>query len=278
MQNIPKELHLYWDGSPMSHLQALTTISFHDLNPTWKINVYTPKQVYNGRANYIPPYSGEDFFYLVKDAKYVDILEIDLNDYNISSDLHNILRSDIFRYHILYKVGGVWSDFDVLWLKPMEHFNNIEYYGDTAIKDVNTVVSFIWGKHGGHSIGVLIHCKEDPYMLHMKALCEKVQPPYTHEIFGSGLINKAYPTLESFKVFNNVIGTKFETYYPYNIHPPKPTIQTLYKGNDLKPLEDNNVMCLHWYNGHVLSKRYVNNGGYRTKCSMTTLLTHKGYI
>jgi len=278
MDRIPKELHLYWDGSPMSHLQALTTASFHDLNPSWRISVYTPKQVYNGNAKYIPPYNGENFFHLVKDASYVNMCEIDLNDYNINNDLHNILRSDIFRYHILYSVGGVWSDFDVLWLKPMEHFNNIDYYGDTPIEDVNTVVSFIYGTRGGHSIGILIHCKEDPYMLRMKTLCEKVKPPYTHEVFGADLINKVYPNLDSYNKFGNVIGAKFETYYPYNIHPPKATISKLYKGNDLSPLENNNVMCLHWYNGHVLSKKYVNNKGYQTNCSMTTLLKQKGYI
>lgn len=278
MDRIPKELHLYWDGSPMSHLQALTTVSFHDLNPSWKINVYVPKQSYHGKAKYIPTYHGENFFNLVRDAPYVNLHEIDLDDYNINNDLHNILRSDIFRYHILYKVGGVWSDFDVLWLKPMEHFHNIDYYGDTPIKDVNTVVSCIYGTHGGHSIGILIHCKEDPYMLHMKTLCEEVKPPYTHEVFGADLINKVYPTLASFGKLENVIGTKFETYYPYNIHPPKATISKLYHANDLSPLDNNNVMCLHWYNGHVLSKKYVNNRGYQTTCSMTTLLKQKGYI
>ena len=278
MNRIPKELHLYWDGSPMSYLQALTAVSFHELNPDWIINLYIPKQGYSGSDRYIPDYLGDDYFHLVRDSHYVNVLYIDLEDYGIDANLHNILRSDIFRYHILYTIGGVWSDFDVIWLKPMDHFRNIDYHGDTPIEDINTVVSFIHGTGGGHSIGILIHCRHDPYMAAMVDLCKKVKPPYSHEVFGGELMNRNFPDLKSYEQFGNVVGARFETYYPYNIHPPNQTIQNLYIGEYPEPLEDNNVMCLHWYNGHVLSKQYVNNNGYKIPCTMTTLLKQKGYI
>lgn len=276
MNRIPKELHLYWDRSKMSRLQSITTESFHKLNPDWKINVYVPKQEYTGNAKYIPDYLGEDYFHLVEDADYVNVQEIDLDDYGISHDLHNILRSDIFRYYILYDIGGVWSDFDIVWLKPMEHFKNIEYYGDTPIEEVNTIVSFIYGTYGGHSIGILIHCKNDPYMASMIEHSKNVKPPFSHEIFGGSLMNTHYPTLESYSDFGNVIGAKFETYYPYNIHPPSPTIDKLYMDDDTACI-NNNVICLHWYNGHPFSKRHVNYS-FGSPCSMTTILKEGGYI
>ena len=261
----------------MSRLQTFTVETFHRLNPDWNINVYMPRQTYDGGSKYIPDYLGKDYFYLIREMDYVNIKIVDLDDYNINHNLHDILRSDILRYHILYNVGGVWSDFDIIWLKPMEHFHNIEYHGNTPIDDVNTVVSFINETHGGHSIGVLIHCKNDPYVLSLINLTKQVKPPYGHEVFGSVMLSRNYSTLDSLSCFENVIGTKFETYYPYNIHPPTPTIQKLYNGNDLSCI-NNNVMCVHWYNGHILSKQYVNSNGFNRGCSMTTILKNEGCI
>ena len=279
MDRIPKELHLYWDGSNMSLLQTFTVETFHKLNIDWNINIYMPLEKYDGSMgfNFIPDYLGPDYFHLLKNKDYVNIVPIDLDVYDVRKDVHGILRSDIFRYNILYNVGGVWSDFDIIWLKPMEHFCNIEYHGDTPIEDVSVIVSFISGTHGGHSIGILIHCKHDPYAKALIEATKQVKPPYSHEIFGGSMLNAHYPTLESLKVFDGVIGARFETYYPYIIHPPRPTIQNLYRGNDLSCI-NNNVMCVHWYNGHVLSKEYINNNGFNRDCSMTTILKREGLL
>lgn len=277
MDRIPKKLYMYWDRGPMSWLQALTHISFHRYNPDWIIDVYVPKQSYTGGAHYIPNYTGKDYFYIVEQSKYVNMIEVDLNDYGIDLGLHNILRSDILRYHLLYNQGGVWSDFDVVWLKPMEHFHNIEYYGDTPINEVTAIVSFIKEKESGHSIGIMVHAKHDPYVLALIGLTKQVRPPYGHEAFGASMINAKYLTMASLADFKNLIGVKHKTYYPYDIHYPNPTIHKLYSGNDLSYIDDN-TMCLHWYNGHVLSKNYVNSDGFSRECSMTTILRKEGHI
>ena len=159
----------------------------------------------------------------------------------------------------------------------MEHFRNIEYYGNTPIEEVTDVVSFIHGTSGGHSIGIMIHAKQTAYILSLIEATKHIKPPYKHETFGAIMLNACYPTLESLSVCGKVISTKFETYYPYIIHPPKPTIRKLYRGTDLSCI-NNNVICVHWYNGHVLSKQYVNGGGLDRYCSMTTILKNEGCI
>jgi hypothetical protein len=277
MRRIPHILHLYWDKTPMSWLQSLTPISFNKYNPDWTINVYVPKQKYAGGAKYIPNYTGKDYFHLVEEATYVNIVEVNLDDYGINLNLHNILRSDILRYHLLYNHGGVWSDFDVLWLKPMTHFHNIEYHGDTPIEDVTAVVSLIHSTHGGHSIGIMIHCQYDAYAKELVEMAKKVTPPFGHETFGSLMISNKYPTMESLAGFKGLIGVKDETYYPYRIHPPGATFNKLYSATDLS-LITNNVICLHWYNGKKWSKDYVNGNGLKRPCSMTTILKNEGYI
>jgi hypothetical protein len=159
----------------------------------------------------------------------------------------------------------------------MEHFRNIEYYGSTPIDEVSAVVSLIKETAGGHSIGIMIHAKHDPYALALVNLTKQVKPPYGHEVFGSVMISAVYPTLESLAGFEGLIGVKHLTYYPYDIHPPKPTFNKLYLENDLSFIT-NDVMCLHWYNGKDLSKLYVNRNGVAYDCSMTTVLKNEGYI
>lgn len=279
MKKIPKKLHLYWDGSPMSMLQTFTVTSFHKYNPDWKINIYMPPKRYEGSMHFsfIPDYTGKDYFHLIKNLDYVNIVKINLDDYEIRKDLHDILRSDIFRYHILYQEGGVWSDFDVLWLKPIEHFRSIDYHGDSPISDVDAIVSFLNGDHGGHSIGIMIHRQYDEYAKALTEYVKEIKPPFTHEKFGGSMLNIYYPNLASLSKHGNIIGARFETYYPYNIHPPKKTISILYNGVDLSCI-NNNVICLHWYNGHMLSKGYINSGGLKRECSMTVLLRKEGFI
>jgi len=277
MDRIPKILHMYWDRSPMSQLQTFTVSTFHKHNPDWTINVYIPKQPYTGASSFIPNYTGKDYFHLVEQSDYVNIVNVDLKDYGIDPALHNILRSDILRYHLLYNHGGVWSDFDVIWIKPIDHFRNIEYHGDVPINDVTAVVSFLRDTHGGHSIGIMIHAKHDPYAKDLVELTKTIKPPYGHETFGGPMLHRGFPTLESLSRFKTVIGARFETYYPYNIHPPSPTFHRLYNENDLGCI-NNNVICVHWYNGKPLSKQYVNGNGFNKACSMTTILKNEGCI
>ena len=50
-------------------------------------------------------------------------------------------------------------------------------------------------------------------------------------------------------------------------------MERLYTKTDLSVITED-VMCVHWFNGHKLSKEYVNNNG--RKCSMTEIIS--GFI
>ena len=278
MKRIPKKLHTYWDGSPMSLLQSFTVTSFHKYNPDWEITIHMPEKKYDGdmKFHFIPDYIGEDYFHTIASLDYVNINIIDLNAYDIRHDIHDILRSDIFRYHVLHHEGGVWSDFDVLWIKPIEHFRNTEYHGDVPADEISAVASFLRGTEDGHSIGIMIHRKHDPYALSLAEGTKTVQPPFGHEVFGGTLLARLYPDLKSLDKFKTVVGARFETYYPFNIHPPVKTIQNLYRGEHLEYI-NNNVLCVHWYNGHILSKHYINHA-FGSPCTMTTILKNEGHI
>lgn len=294
MKNIPKILHLYWDKTPMSLLQTFTVETFHNLNPDWVINVYIPLQSYKGNDTYIPDYIGIDYFYIIENLNYVNIININLDDYTINKNLHNILRSDIFRYYILYEKGGMWSDFDVIWLKPMNHMNNIEYYGDVKMNKMKSIVCMfdskiqehllkvnnIFNHNTFHNISVMISSVKNDFIKSLIDETIKIQSSLpkddqpNHQLFGTLMLNKLYPNyFDITNLFNDVINLKYETIFPYSIF----NMKSLYYENDLNYI-NNNVMCIHWFNGHPYSKDYVNNDGFNRDCTMTTILRNEGII
>ena len=118
--------------------------------------------------------------------------------------------------------------------------------------------------------------KGSPFIGSMIEDQKKVKPPYRHLAFSTQLLNEKYPGLGMILTrFPRVLALKYETFYPYSIF----NLQQLYQQDDLSPIIGNkNVMCIHWFNGHQLSKDYVNGNGFGTRCSMTTVLKKEGYI
>jgi hypothetical protein len=60
---------------------------------------------------------------------FVEIRTIDLTKLGYKSDILNIHTpglSDILRINTLYENGGLWSDSDIIWLKPMDEIANID--------------------------------------------------------------------------------------------------------------------------------------------------------
>lgn len=272
MNNIPKTCYLYWNNTPMSYLNVVTVLSFHKYNPDWRIVVYLiSKKVSNrdNERNYqgYKDYTGKDYFYMLEKLPYVEINT--LNAFR-HSRIHSILISDIWRRRILYSNGGVYSDFDVVWLKPMSEFVNIECIGNP--NDFESIVSFYNYTDGFHNVSNLISEKGSPYLYSLIDAVNIVRPPYSDQAFGTELLNTMYSNLKSITdIYPRILAIKYETFYPYSIY----NLDNLYNNDDLSYIDNKNVMCVHWFNGHLLSKEYVNNE--RKECSMTSILRREGY-
>ena len=275
MNDIPKIMHLYWDKSNMSELQTQTVITFHKHNPDWEIRVYTPVQPYVlPKGRYVPDYTGEDHFQVVRDLAYVRVIDIDTTKYNIDPTLHNILQSDIFRYKILYKVGGLWSDFDVLWLKPISQLYNVKVKGNTDMNGMGTFVCRYESPTYFHNISVLMSVPKHPLYKMIIRECEKIQKEnknrdnLLHQTFGTDLFDKLFLTFrELLEKYPDVVKVPYKTFYPYSIL----NLGELYHECKVIKVMDENVIALHWFNGHKFSKAYV-NGEKKQDCSMTRIL------
>jgi hypothetical protein len=271
MFNFPKILHLYWDGSPMSKLQVLTVVSFHRYNPDWKIIVYMPSKKYAGRVQFIPDYTGQDYFAEILKLDYVTIQHIFLAESGIKDTLHDIIRSDIFRYKILYEFGGVWSDFDVLWLKPMELLSSIEVFRNKEYES-NAFVCYKNNVTGHHSIGILGCTPRHPMYNQLIQASEELQSTaevseLKHQSFGVDLWNTLFPTLYSLiKEYPDVAGIPYRIFYPYDYK----HLHALFYNKDLKPIKHDTI-AVHWFNGHKVTKEFLNTES-RHKSSIHLLL------
>jgi hypothetical protein len=275
MRGIPKICRLYWGGSgPMAQLMVFTILSFHKYNPDWEIIVYRTKQTSEelGVNTYVPVYNGKDYFEHIEKLPYVKIKIIDVADYGINKDAHSILGSDIFRMNVLYKEGGLYSDFDVIWLKPVEEIMNVDCIGNP--KGFSTTVCYFNFTEGHHSVSNILSQSKSLFLLSVIESQKKVRKPYSHMSFSTSLLNKKYPKLQDIiNVYSDVLALKYKTFYPYSIF----NLEELYLENNLEPINDKDVLCVHWFNGHELSQGYINEG-FGRNCSMTSILKREGYI
>jgi glycosyltransferase involved in cell wall biosynthesis len=274
-KEIPKILHMYWDRSPMSELQTMTVTTFHEKNPDWEIRLYTPIQPYViPEGKYVPDYTGKDYFYLLEKLDYVQFISIDVTKFNIDPNIHNILQSDIFRYQVLYEVGGVWSDFDVLWLKSMKYLSKIPVEGNVPVSKMGAFVTR-WRKTKHNNIAILFAVPKHPFYKYLVDGTMEIQKANTnrntlsHQVFGTDLLDKIYPSQQVVEsLFIDVVNFPYKVFYPYSVY----EMDKLFEKMDLTPI-DNEVMGIHWFNGHEISKAYINSEEPDPNCSMTKIVS-----
>ncbi|TSA08004.1 MAG: hypothetical protein D4R73_09110 [Deltaproteobacteria bacterium] len=121
---IPRVLHLYWGkDKPLSWLRWLTAYTFARLNPDWRVIVWYPKNSgaqatwrTGEHAHYA--WQGEDWFKRLSEAgPNVEVREAPIDDF--PAGMTEVHRSDLLRWRLLHTMGGFWSDFDILYFRPM---------------------------------------------------------------------------------------------------------------------------------------------------------------
>lgn len=251
---IPKICHLIWtEGVPMSWLQTLTVRSFRKHNPDWHIIVHLI-------TNKLPPnkftkdYTGKDYF----DTLNVRIRRVNLLDEGIGEDRHGILASDLLRTKLLHRIGGVYSDFDMLWLRSMDQF----------ITDFETTMCWYGGTGQHWNQSNIVSEPGGKFLADFIAAQTAIKPPYNHQSFLTELLNRTFPSPETIvQKYPKVVIIPYEWFYPYSIY-------------DLAKLYHDDVNLargsfgIHWFNGHDLSQEYIRN---MQPCSMTTILRNEGY-
>lgn len=125
----PKILHLFWYGA-LPFLNFITILSFHRYHPDWLIIVYT-----STNANTINKGGSEqrpfkcvvkDYFPILEKMEYVNIINTDKTLKKLQiENIYMVHQADILRMYVLIKYGGVYSDFDIIYIRNLE-----EYFAD----------------------------------------------------------------------------------------------------------------------------------------------------
>jgi len=243
MNKIPKIAHFFWNKSPLSYLQYLTITSFNKFNPDWQIIIHESTQIHENIMWSTPEnkiiHSGKNYYNNLKELPYVKFNDINFDDIGFSEKLNGVHKSDYLRWWLLSTIGGVWSDFDILYIKPLVELN--------IPKNIETVICYGPEKH---VIGFLMSKENNEFF---KKVLENVKYSYNtndYQCIGSKLLNKTHPNAI---IQDNVFNLDMSCFYAYTHH----YIHKIFNDIDLSKITDKTV-GIHWYNGSSISKLFTN--------------------
>lgn len=247
--NVPKKLHLFWSGGKLPYLRYLTAYTFKKLNPEWEINLWTSQfkfrtRTWNtGELNY--PETWEDWtdkLYRICDNIYAVDFK---SEFGIENNISEVHKSDLLRYWFLNKEGGVYSDTDIIYFRPITalEVNN---------KQNRLVETYVCISIYGHSNGFFMSVKDSEFfgdMFEQAKRCELTK----YQSNGPDLCNRLFPTLESINKISPAVDIGMNAVYYYNAQ----YIERLYR--EKEPMFHANSIGCHWYAGHPLSGNFLNN-------------------
>lgn len=251
LEKIPKTLHLYWGGQSLSFLRYMTIYSFREYNPNWIIIVHTPKNISTHKTwqtgehkEYVP--NEENYFDYLSEIDNVVMIEHDFNDYKFNSNASEVHKADFLRWKVLYDIGGLWSDFDILYIKSMDELSiNTE-----ENKDVDVGIC-AYGRRLT-AIGFLLGCEKCDFWQTIQGMAQGRYNPDIYQCIGSDLLNYSYDHAdkikESFPNLNPIMIDKNSVYYLNYKMVDKMFDETV----DI-PKE---VIGIHWYAGSVIAQDY----------------------
>jgi len=221
----------------LSFLRLLTLKTFKICNPEYKITLIRPYKIctqeewLSGEQGgyYTGPDYLEEALTLADDVIIFDMRDIGFCNHSLS-EVH---KSDILRNYFLFTFGGIWSDFDIVFFKPLpKELENVDFVCRTA-KGLFSI-GFIGGKEGSQFF-------RDYFEL------QKGVPKFdtSYQKYGTYLLNgKPLP--------KDVIRISMDLVYCIN----STYVYRIFDGTD-EPLT-NITIGLHWYGGNPYTRNWEN--------------------
>jgi hypothetical protein len=253
--DIPKKLHLYWGKNDnLSKLHYKTVTSFLKHNPDWEVIIWFDSN-YSNKKTWATPeqkinYTGENYFPNLFNLKSVSVQDISSVGIKFSTDLPEVKKSDIFRYFILYHMGGVYSDFDILYLRSLN--NILEKF--ESVKQDKLLITFNTDYFNIAFIGAN---KGNAFYKKIYSACAEQPDINDYQAYGTKLVLKLYPTLENVKEFfpnMEIVNLNNDLIYPFAWNE---TEKIFLEDKSFQINKD--CIGIHWFNGSDLAKKYLNN-------------------
>ena len=264
---IPKRIFFYWENNKMSWMRYMTLYSFRKFNPDWEMDLYyennniiSDNQWDTNNSQDFSSYVGEDYFDKIKDLN-INIKKIDFDKDNLSV-FKNVTpsgKSDIFKWYELSKNGGVYSDMDILYIRPMD-----ELYSHLIENNVDTLICQDNYKNVKYlSVGFIASAENNDFYKDIFNNCFKFNKQDKYETYGVDCLYDSYDmSFSNNDVLNaskikypelNIYNLSFKMIYPFN----SDRIEYCYNNVDIKEVPSYTI-GYHWYAGHPLSQKYNN--------------------
>lgn len=171
---IPKRIFFCWGGDKLSWMRYMTFYSFRRYNPDWEIILYRLENnrgnKWNGREKQdIWEYNGIDYFSKLAELN-INVVEVKLDDSSFSQ-ISPIHKSDLFRYYVLFNLGGIYCDTDVIFFRSFEN-----YYKQIISNSINTIIHEYFAR-------------DNAYHLTIGMLGSSVNNEYYKDLFDFGMKN-----------------------------------------------------------------------------------------
>ena len=244
--SIPKILHIFWSGSRLPYLRYMTVVSFMKLNPNWKVMFWYSMRPYSvitwrtQELNY--PVNWKDYTPELMDMP-ITKTEVDFNDFGMSNDISEVHKSDFLRYYFLSKYGGVYSDMDILYFRPITNLK----VNKKENKDIET---FVCISSYGHSNGFFMAKPGSKFFEMIFGLAHNFDGT-KYQSVGPDLCNDNFPTLEKINEISPAMNIGMDSVYYYSGQ----QIGSIYSERELTfPKES---IGIHWFAGHPFSGKFL---------------------
>ena len=117
----------------------------------------------------------------------------DFDHYGFSNQAHEVHKSDFLRWRLLATEGGVWSDIDIFYVKPMSCLEE-----NTPHNSNITVALCPLKPPHKHTVGFMLASKHNAFYQYISKVALSNYNPDVYQCMGSDLINGQFESFESF--------------------------------------------------------------------------------
>lgn len=260
---IPFHAFTFWEGNQLSILHYMTVYSLHRLNPTLPIRIYTtslPKEEDTHDAPLVQWTTPEHSVTIQQTLTLADIVRIcpekitlvpvDFDaEYGLTrpSTISVVYKADFIRIVKLYEHGGMWFDFDILFIRaiPSELFAVDSPYGLLYHSYYETIPT-----------GILFAEPQNRYVRMIYEMCMEKRTELTrggthdYQFIGPRLWQMILPLLRQDPSHTHQLET--DTIYPY--------LYTFigYLFDSPQNVVQPRTWGIHWYNGSNEAKHAIN--------------------
>ena len=284
LTKIPKVMHFYWGNEKLSYLRYWSVLSFRRLNPDWEIKVHVPLVLNTNPPAWDTMHQKQskidkDYFDELTNLD-VEIIKQDFSE-DFDNNAHEVHKCDFLRWKILAEEGGVWSDIDILYVKPMESLvENVE------VEYQQSIHAFLCCfKKSKHAIGFLMSAGNNPLYKKLYEMAKEAYDETQYQCIGSKLIDNNYHSqVKVRKEFGREMNVYFidptcvyslqeESIPAFFSTPTEDMIDLIYAPG---------IIGFHWYAGHPLAQEFESKFDKDNMDDfdnfLTTIITHKDNV